>query len=62
MPIQSVITDQRVPVTAALSFESTLKVLTDRYPQLLKSFEKLFKRPNQVGTLRTLKQVVCVKG
>jgi tRNA-splicing ligase RtcB len=43
--------DERVLIAAALPFESTLKMLTDRHPQLLKSFGKLSKWTNQMGTL-----------
>jgi tRNA-splicing ligase RtcB len=43
--------DARALVTAALPFESGLKVLADRHPQLLKSFGKLSKWVNQIGTL-----------
>jgi tRNA-splicing ligase RtcB len=43
--------DERKLVAAALPFESTLKALTDRHPQLLKSFGKLSKWTNQMGTL-----------
>jgi tRNA-splicing ligase RtcB len=43
--------DERVLIAAALPFESTLKALTDRHPQLLKSFGKLSKWTNQMGTL-----------
>jgi len=43
--------DERMLVAAALPFESTLKALTDRHPQLLKSFGKLSKWTNQMGTL-----------
>ena len=43
--------DARVLVAAALPFESGLKELTDRHPQLLKAFGKLSKWVNQMGTL-----------
>jgi tRNA-splicing ligase RtcB len=43
--------DERVQVEAARPFESGLKSLTDRHPQLLKAFGKFSKWRNQMGTL-----------
>jgi tRNA-splicing ligase RtcB (3'-phosphate/5'-hydroxy nucleic acid ligase) len=43
--------DERVLVDAARPFESGLKALTDRHPQLLKAFGKFSKWTNQMGTL-----------
>ena len=43
--------DERVLVEAAKPFESGLKSLTDRHPELLKAFGKFSKWTNQMGTL-----------
>jgi tRNA-splicing ligase RtcB len=43
--------DNRVLVDAARPFESGLKALTERHPELLKSFGKSSKWANQMGTL-----------
>lgn len=43
--------DDRVLVEAAKPFESGLKSLTDRHPELLKAFGKFSKWVNQMGTL-----------
>ena len=43
--------DGRVLVDAARPFESGLKALTERHPQLLKAFGKFSKWANQMGTL-----------
>ena len=43
--------DDRVLVEAVRPFEPGLKELTDRHPQLLKSFGKFSKWTNQMGTL-----------
>jgi tRNA-splicing ligase RtcB len=43
--------DERVLVDAAKPFESGLKSLTDRHPELLKAFGKFSKWTNQLGTL-----------
>ncbi|MGH8856508.1 MAG: RtcB family protein, partial [Polaromonas sp.] len=43
--------DHRVLVDAARPFEPRLKALTERHPQLLKSFGKFSKWTNQMGTL-----------
>ena len=43
--------DNRVLVEAAKPFEQGLKSLMDRHPELLKSFGKLSKWTNQMGTL-----------
>ena len=43
--------DDRVLTEAAMPFAPGLKSLTDRHPQLLKSFGKLSKWTNQMGTL-----------
>ncbi len=43
--------DNRVLADAARPFESGLKVLTDRHPDLLKAFGKFSKWANQMGTL-----------
>ena len=44
-------TDDRVLVTAAKPFEARLKKLSDRHPELLKTFGKFSKWTNQMGTL-----------
>ena len=43
--------DNRVLVAAAKPFEAGLKNLTDRHPELLKTFGKFSKWTNQMGTL-----------
>jgi tRNA-splicing ligase RtcB (3'-phosphate/5'-hydroxy nucleic acid ligase) len=43
--------DNRVLVAAAKPFEAGLKSLTDRHPELLKTFGKFSKWTNQMGTL-----------
>jgi len=43
--------DDRVLVAAVSPFEPGLKVLTDRHPELLKTFGKFSKWMNQMGTL-----------
>jgi tRNA-splicing ligase RtcB len=43
--------DKRILVDAAKPFEAGLKGLTDRHPELLKSFGKFSKWTNQMGTL-----------
>lgn len=43
--------DKRVLVAAAKPFEAGLKSLTDRHPELLKTFGKFSKWTNQMGTL-----------
>ena len=43
--------DNRLLVDAAKPFEAGLKLLTDRHPELLKSFGKFSKWTNQMGTL-----------
>jgi len=43
--------DNRVLVAAAKPFETGLKNLTDRHPELLKTFGKFSKWTNQMGTL-----------
>ena len=43
--------DNRILVDAAKPFEAGLKGLTDRHPELLKSFGKFSKWTNQMGTL-----------
>jgi tRNA-splicing ligase RtcB len=43
--------DERILVEAAQPFESGLKRLTDRHPELLKAFGKFSKWTNQMGTL-----------
>jgi tRNA-splicing ligase RtcB len=43
--------DNKVLVEAAKPFEQGLKLLMDRHPELLKSFGKLSKWTNQMGTL-----------
>lgn len=43
--------DNRILVEAAQPFESGLKRLTDRHPELLKAFGKFSKWTNQMGTL-----------
>uniref|UniRef100_Q47EW2 3'-phosphate/5'-hydroxy nucleic acid ligase n=1 Tax=Dechloromonas aromatica (strain RCB) TaxID=159087 RepID=Q47EW2_DECAR len=43
--------DDRAPALVARPFEPRLKVMTQRHPQLLKSFGKFSKWVNQLGTL-----------
>ncbi len=43
--------DDRVLAAAVRPFESGLKALTERHPQLLKAFGKFSKWANQMGTL-----------